>query len=124
HCISQWTGSFFQETSLIKVGLHIHLAHDGTPCPSSSMDYLSDVFQWSDTDDDIDHDYPEGHFIPLVRDLDQPTITVVDKSGVHSLSICYCHCPGGLGFMVSDKRYKSHLAIAYNHIQRSDCNNH
>ncbi|KAG1718209.1 hypothetical protein EDB19DRAFT_1605387, partial [Suillus lakei] len=33
HCISQWTGSFFQETSLLKVGLHIHLAHNGTPCP-------------------------------------------------------------------------------------------
>ncbi|KAG1851273.1 hypothetical protein C8R48DRAFT_548525, partial [Suillus tomentosus] len=33
HRISQWTGSFFQETSLMKVGLHIHLAHDGTPCP-------------------------------------------------------------------------------------------
>ncbi|KAG2052961.1 hypothetical protein BDR06DRAFT_863045, partial [Suillus hirtellus] len=31
--ISQWTRSFFQETSLMKVSLHIHLAHDGTPCP-------------------------------------------------------------------------------------------
>ncbi|KAG2073301.1 hypothetical protein BDR04DRAFT_1127297 [Suillus decipiens] len=92
----QWTGSFFQETSLLKVGLHIHLAHDGTPCPSSSTDYSSDVFQWSDTDDDIDDNYPEGHFIPPVRDLDQPAITIVDKSGVHSLSICYCHCPGAL----------------------------
>ncbi|KAG1836783.1 hypothetical protein DFJ58DRAFT_719005 [Suillus subalutaceus] len=29
-------------------------------------------------------------------DPDQPAITVVDKSGVHSLSICYCHCPGAL----------------------------
>ncbi|KAG1848923.1 hypothetical protein DFJ58DRAFT_716992 [Suillus subalutaceus] len=83
-------------TSLIKVGLHIHLAYDGTPYPSSSTDYSSDVFQWSDTDDDIDDDYPEGPFIPLVRDPDQPAITVVDKSGVHSLSICYCHCPGAL----------------------------
>ncbi|KIK39195.1 hypothetical protein CY34DRAFT_25361 [Suillus luteus UH-Slu-Lm8-n1] len=96
HCISQWTGSFFQETSLIKVGLHIHLAHNSTPCPSSSTDYSSDVFQWSDTDDDIDHDYPEGPFIPPVRDPHQLAITVVDKSGVHSLSICYCHCPGAL----------------------------
>ncbi len=96
HRISQWTGSFFQETSLLKVGLHIHLAHDGTPCPSSSTDYSSDVFQWSDTNDDIDDDYPEGPFIPPVRDPDQPVITIVDKSGVHSLSICYCHCPGAL----------------------------
>jgi len=30
----------------------------------------------------------------------------------------------GLGFMVSDDRYKSHLAIARDHVQRSDCNNH
>ncbi|KAG1717619.1 hypothetical protein EDB19DRAFT_1899965 [Suillus lakei] len=166
-------------------------------------------------------------------DPDQLAITVVDKSGVHSLSICYCHCPGalsrdmqlfqvglfpasftrpktaftftvlddflldnlecndqpkdgdlalfcpacpqpginldlststvaqsdntpswlmtrylvmdgnfkaehmhpvnpsnevslmdGLGFMVSDDRYKSHLSIARDHVQRSDCNNH
>ncbi|KAG2111303.1 uncharacterized protein F5147DRAFT_573626, partial [Suillus discolor] len=95
HRISQWTGSFFQETSLIKVGLHIHLAHDGTPCPSST-DYSSDFFEWSDTDDNIDDDYPEGPFIPPVRDPDHPAITVVDKSGVHSLSIWYCHCPGAI----------------------------
>ncbi|KAG1720292.1 hypothetical protein EDB19DRAFT_1836061 [Suillus lakei] len=30
----------------------------------------------------------------------------------------------GLGFMVSNERYKSHLAIAQDHVQRSDCNNH
>ncbi|KAG1791605.1 uncharacterized protein HD556DRAFT_1240517, partial [Suillus plorans] len=95
HRISQWTGSFFQETSLIKVGLHIHLAHDGTPCPSSTDD-SSDFFQWSDTDDNIDDDYPEGPFIQPVRDSDRPAITVVDKSGVHSLSICYCQCPSAL----------------------------
>ncbi|KIK39912.1 hypothetical protein CY34DRAFT_88316 [Suillus luteus UH-Slu-Lm8-n1] len=26
--------------------------------------------------------------------------------------------------MVSNERYKSHLAIACDHVQRSDCNNH
>ncbi|KAG1882456.1 hypothetical protein F4604DRAFT_1879500 [Suillus subluteus] len=96
HRISQWTGSFFQETSLSKVGLHIHLAHDGTPCPSST-EYTSDLFEWSDTDENIDYDdYPEGASIPLVTDSDHPAITIVDKSGVHSLSIWYCHCPGAL----------------------------
>jgi hypothetical protein len=30
----------------------------------------------------------------------------------------------GLGFMVSTERYKSHLVIARDHVQRSDCNNH
>ncbi|KAG2057442.1 hypothetical protein BDR06DRAFT_980855 [Suillus hirtellus] len=96
HHISQWTGSFFQETSLMKVGLHIHLAHDGTPCPSST-EYSSDLFEWSDTDEHIDHnDYPEGTSIPLVADSDHPATTIVDKSGVHSISIWYCHCPGAL----------------------------
>jgi len=30
----------------------------------------------------------------------------------------------GLAFMVTDTRYKSHLAIAQDHVQRSNCNNH
>ncbi|KAG1870546.1 hypothetical protein C8R48DRAFT_670889 [Suillus tomentosus] len=86
----------FQENSLMKVGLHIHLAHDGTPCPSST-EYSSDLFEWSDTDEHIDHnDYPEGTSIPLVADSDHPATTIVDKSGVHSISIWYCHCPGTL----------------------------
>ncbi|KAG1849570.1 hypothetical protein C8R48DRAFT_750224 [Suillus tomentosus] len=84
------------KTSLMKVGLHIHLAHDGTPCPSST-EYSSDLFEWSDTDEHIDHnDYPEGTSIPLVADSDHPATTIVDKSGVHSISIWYCHCPGAL----------------------------
>ncbi|KAG2347673.1 hypothetical protein BDR05DRAFT_849547, partial [Suillus weaverae] len=96
HRISQWTGSFFQETSLIKVGLLIHLAHNGTPCPSST-EYTSDLFEWSDTDENINYDdYPEGASIPLVTDSDHPAITIVDKSGVHSVSISYCQCPSAL----------------------------
>ncbi|KAG1784597.1 uncharacterized protein HD556DRAFT_1451631 [Suillus plorans] len=221
HRISQWTGSFFQETSLI-----------------NSTDDSSDFFQWSDTDDNIDDDYPEGPFIQPVRDSDRPAITVVDKSaftpfpyvianapvlsaetyssfkqaynlecGTSAMNYyskirrltssifplmvpdryrelmraarqwrqCklykwhgFAHkddqpkdgdlalfCPAcpqtgylvmdgnfkaehmhpvnpsdevslmdGLGFMVSDERYKSHLAIAQDNVQRSDCNNH
>ncbi|KAG1720913.1 uncharacterized protein EDB91DRAFT_1256780 [Suillus paluster] len=30
----------------------------------------------------------------------------------------------GLAFMVSDERYKSHLSVAQDHVQKSDCNNH
>ncbi|KAG2100190.1 uncharacterized protein F5147DRAFT_747185 [Suillus discolor] len=68
------------KTSLIKVGLHIHLAHDGTPCPSST-EYTSDLFDWSDTDENIDYDdYPKGASIPLVADSDHPATTIVDKS--------------------------------------------
>ncbi|KAG2127671.1 hypothetical protein DEU56DRAFT_758558 [Suillus clintonianus] len=98
HSIASVNGpDHFFKTSLTKVGLHIHLAHDGTPCPSST-NYSSDFFQWSDTDADnnIDNDYPEGPFFQPVRDPDHPAITVVDKSGVHSLSIWYSHCPSAL----------------------------
>ncbi|KAG2130805.1 uncharacterized protein EDB93DRAFT_1255695 [Suillus bovinus] len=84
HRISQWTRSFFQETSLIKVGLYIHLAHNGTPCPSST-EYTSDLFEWSDTDENIHYDdYPEGASIPLVTNSDHPVITIVDKSALAS----------------------------------------
>lgn len=98
HRISQWTGSCFQDTSLTKVGLQIHLGHGSMPCPCSA-DYHSDFFEWSDTEDIVDNaDYPDGASIPLLMHSDSlhPPITVIDKSGVHSLSIWYCQCPGAL----------------------------
>jgi hypothetical protein len=58
------------------------------------------LFEWSDTDENIDYDdYPEGASIPLVMDADSvhPAMTIVDKSGVHSLSMWYCRCPGAIG---------------------------
>ncbi|KAG2347667.1 hypothetical protein BDR05DRAFT_865926, partial [Suillus weaverae] len=33
HRISQWTGGFFEDTSLTKIGLEIHIGHQGKPCP-------------------------------------------------------------------------------------------
>ncbi|KAG1760550.1 hypothetical protein EDD22DRAFT_780997, partial [Suillus occidentalis] len=61
--ISQWTGGFFEDTSLTKISLEIHLSHQGKPCP-----------QW----------------VPLVND---PQMTmVVDASGLHSLMIRFCQC--------------------------------
>ncbi|KAG2143570.1 uncharacterized protein EDB93DRAFT_1105234 [Suillus bovinus] len=39
-----------------------------------------------------------GASIPLVTDSDHLAITIVDKSGVHSLSISYCQCPGALSW--------------------------
>ncbi|KAG2071142.1 hypothetical protein BDR04DRAFT_988493, partial [Suillus decipiens] len=32
HQISQWTGGFFEDTSLTKIRLEIHLGHQGEPC--------------------------------------------------------------------------------------------
>ncbi|KAG1718273.1 uncharacterized protein EDB91DRAFT_1090173 [Suillus paluster] len=60
HRISQWTGGFFEDTSLTKIGLEIHLGHAGQPCPG-----LTD--EWCDTDDEGDH-LTDGPWIPLVND--------------------------------------------------------
>ncbi|KAG1787530.1 uncharacterized protein HD556DRAFT_1312716 [Suillus plorans] len=82
HRISQWTGGFFKDTSLTKIGLEVHLGHAGKPCPG-----LTD--EWCDTDDEGDH-LTEGPWIPLIND---PRLTtVVDTSGLHSLMIRFCKC--------------------------------
>ncbi|KAG1888335.1 hypothetical protein F4604DRAFT_1877431 [Suillus subluteus] len=87
HRISQWTGGFFEDTSLTKIGLEIHLGHQGKPCPEVTDD-------WYDTDDEGDN-FAEGQWVPLVND---PQMTmVVDTSGVHSLMIRFCRCASALG---------------------------
>jgi hypothetical protein len=95
HRVSQWTGTFFQDTSLAKIGLEVHLGHGGDACPNcAESDH--DIFNWDDPDDgtdDIDpSDFPEESSIPIV--MDRPTTTIVDKSGVHLICIKYCECPG------------------------------
>ncbi|KAG1852523.1 hypothetical protein F4604DRAFT_1933676 [Suillus subluteus] len=86
HQISQWTGGFFEDTSLTKIGLEVHLGHAGEPCPG-----LTD--KWCDTDDEGDH-LTEGPWIPLV---DDPRVTtVVDTSRIHSLMIRFCRCADAL----------------------------
>ncbi|KAG1849775.1 hypothetical protein F4604DRAFT_1687361 [Suillus subluteus] len=87
HRISQWTGGFFEDTSLTKIGLEIHLGHQGKPCPEVTDD-------WYDTDDEGDN-FAEGQWVPLVND--PQTTTVVDTSGVHSLMIRFCRCASALG---------------------------
>ncbi|KAG2116993.1 uncharacterized protein F5147DRAFT_768380 [Suillus discolor] len=86
HRISQWTGGFFEGTSLTKIGLEVHLGHAGKPCPG-----LTD--EWCDTDDEGDQ-LTEGPWIPLVND--SRTTTVVDTSGLHSMMISFCQCAGAL----------------------------
>ncbi|KAG1786115.1 hypothetical protein EV424DRAFT_1340507, partial [Suillus variegatus] len=44
HWISQWNGDFFEETTLTKLGVEIHLGHRGQPCPHH-------CWEWEDTDD-------------------------------------------------------------------------
>ncbi|KAF8428947.1 hypothetical protein L210DRAFT_3333298, partial [Boletus edulis BED1] len=33
HRISQWTGSFFEDSSLNLAGFQVHLGHEGKSCP-------------------------------------------------------------------------------------------
>ncbi|KAG1885419.1 hypothetical protein F4604DRAFT_1918114 [Suillus subluteus] len=87
HRISQWTGGFFEDTSLTKIGLEIHLGHQGKPCPEVTDD-------WYNTDDEGDN-FAEGQWVPLVND--PRTTMVVDTSGVHSLMIRFCRCASALG---------------------------
>ncbi|KAG1844237.1 hypothetical protein F4604DRAFT_1937648 [Suillus subluteus] len=87
HWISQWTGGFFEDISLTKIGLEIHLGHQGKPCPEVTDD-------WYDTDDEGDN-FAEGQWVPLVND--PQTTTVVDTSGLHSLMIRFCWCASALG---------------------------
>ncbi|KAG1887203.1 hypothetical protein F4604DRAFT_1917014 [Suillus subluteus] len=87
HQISQWTGGFFEDTSLTKIGLEIHLSHQGKPCPEVTDD-------WYDTIDEGDN-FAECQWVPLVND--PRTTMVVDTSGVHSLMIRFCRCASALG---------------------------
>ncbi|KAG1866108.1 hypothetical protein F4604DRAFT_1585594 [Suillus subluteus] len=87
HWISQWTGGFFEDTSLTKIGLEIHLGHQGKPCPEVTDD-------WCNTDDEGDN-FAEGQWVPLVND--PRTTTVVDTSGIHSIMIRFCQCTSALG---------------------------
>ncbi|KAI6108092.1 hypothetical protein F5141DRAFT_985303, partial [Pisolithus sp. B1] len=41
HRIQQWTGDFFKDSALHMTSLQLHLGHDGAPCPSASMNYLT-----------------------------------------------------------------------------------
>lgn len=97
HRISQWTGTFFQHTSLTKIGLDVHLGHGGDACPNCA-ESDDDIFNWDDQNDEADQDdsgdLPQEGSIPTVTE--KPTTTIVDKSGVHLMCIRYCKCPGAV----------------------------
>lgn len=89
HKISKWNGSFFEETSLTKIELEIHLGHDGLPCP-----VLENAHEWEDMDEPVYEPSYDRSAIPELPFLHgKECTTVVDKSGVHSLIIRYCKCP-------------------------------
>ncbi|KAG1889757.1 uncharacterized protein F5891DRAFT_987250 [Suillus fuscotomentosus] len=86
--IGKWNGGFFEETSLTKMGMEIYLGHQGKPCP-----VLGEIHEWEDTDEPI---YQPEEDLPTILELpflnSKQCITIVDKSGVHSLMIRFCRC--------------------------------
>ncbi|KAG2058431.1 hypothetical protein BDR06DRAFT_980321 [Suillus hirtellus] len=88
HKIGKWNEGFFEETSLTKIGMEIYLGHQGKPCP-----ILGDIHEWEDTDEPIhqpEEDLPTILELPFLNG--KQCITIVDKSGVHSLMIRFCQC--------------------------------
>ncbi|KAG2049430.1 hypothetical protein BDR06DRAFT_984372 [Suillus hirtellus] len=88
HKIGKWNGGFFEEMSLTKMGMEIYLGHQGKPCP-----VLGEIHKWEDTDEPIhqlEEDLPTILKLPFLNG--KQCITIVDKSGVHSLMIQFCHC--------------------------------
>ncbi|KAF8124933.1 hypothetical protein EV363DRAFT_1299555 [Boletus edulis] len=93
HRISQWTGSFFEDSSLNLAGFEVHLGHEGKSCPSRApnkpdLNELpgSGPDEWIDTDEE---------YIPSnLRGPDhEDYLTIVDTTGIHYLTINYCRCP-------------------------------
>ncbi|KAG1900018.1 uncharacterized protein F5891DRAFT_980633 [Suillus fuscotomentosus] len=88
HKIGKWNGGFFEETSLTKMGMEIYLGHQGKTCP-----VLGEIHEWEDTDEPIhqpEEDLPTILELPFLNS--KQCITIVDKSGVHSLMIQFCQC--------------------------------
>ncbi|KAF8131231.1 hypothetical protein EV363DRAFT_1296616 [Boletus edulis] len=93
HRISQWTGSFFEDSSLNLAGFEVHLGHEGKSCPSRGpnkpdLNELpgSGPDEWIDTDEEY---IPSNLRAPDHEDY----LTIVDTTGIHYLTINYCRCP-------------------------------
>src|SRR5215510_107704 len=73
HRIHQWNGQFFISTTLEKMGFILHIGHGGSECPM--------IRQMGDKDG-------IGESVPV-----QTNFTVVDRGGVYSHTVSWCHCP-------------------------------
>jgi len=94
HRIERWTGIFYEQSWLWKVGLVIHLGHNGDRCPQAAKNF----------DDNLDLD-EEGWFdcegIPSTSADPKPwdrvhnggqVMTIMHTSGVHYLPVVFCGC--------------------------------
>lgn len=85
HRIKAWTGLCFDNARLADIGLHLHLGHEGWPCPVSSA--VS-----SDGAHPQDHHQTEA---PPAdgRGRNSKDITVAHSNGYHIVNMIPCKCP-------------------------------
>ncbi|KAF8267233.1 hypothetical protein EI94DRAFT_1701133 [Lactarius quietus] len=86
HRVQKWTGKYFMPSWLQEIGVNLCLGHSGDLCPTQSMDCNEeDRFQADSCDkDDVTADLGFGS--------SKPFITVIDRSGIHEISINWCCC--------------------------------
>ncbi|KAF8449492.1 hypothetical protein L210DRAFT_3389489, partial [Boletus edulis BED1] len=95
HRIQQWTGSFFEDSSLNLAGLELHLSHEGKVCPAGFQPGLHGPDRPRPMNDEEWVDEDEEYIPPHLRPPQHSDyLTIVDVSGVHFITISYCHCPG------------------------------
>jgi CxC2 like cysteine cluster associated with KDZ transposases len=73
HKLSRWDGRCFVSTTLKDLGYSLHLGHGGLKCP-----------QFNDSNEEW---VEEENFFK------SSTLTVVDTTGIHQLSVHWCSCP-------------------------------
>lgn len=114
HRISQWTGTCFEDSCLVKTGLVIWLGHDGDACPWDD-EVADELFADSRANSDIsdgtsstarsqqngDEQAPGLRSmkdaddlltgVPFIKNSKRMTM-IVDMSGVHTHMVKYCTC--------------------------------
>lgn len=108
HRVEQWTGEFFEASWLCRAGVMIHLGHGGSKCPidaptineesrpSSLFQTSQSEDEWEADDSDDDADVRLSEFPPVGDMYDskgRSLMIIVDRSGLHSMAVCECHCP-------------------------------
>lgn len=114
HRVEVWRGEYFSASSLSAAGVVLHLGHGGLPCPNvfTIADGWEDV---GDDEEDMDNSgIPETEGLPMFNDIlaslahdkgsnikrrfdmeGNPIFTILDRTGIHSLAVRPCTCPGG-----------------------------
>ncbi|EDR06098.1 uncharacterized protein LACBIDRAFT_302274 [Laccaria bicolor S238N-H82] len=96
HWIERWTGIFYEQSWLWKVGLVINLGHQGERCPQSARNLDADIDIKEDRWFDLE-DLPSTSADPKPPDRVYNggwVMTIIHTSGVHHLPVVFCGCSG------------------------------